>query len=106
MLVAAADECHGAAGKAEIACVDVGGHIYAGEMADVHRAIGVWERGGDESALIFFAHILSVISGLCACLLKVQKYKKNRDWPNMRFQRMMAWPNHAAVKPMASDRTV
>lgn len=47
MLVAAADECHGAAGKAEIACVDIGGHIYAGEMADVHRAIGVWERGGD-----------------------------------------------------------
>lgn len=104
MLVAATDECHGAAGKAEIACVDIGGHIYAGEMADVHRAIGVWERGGDECAYILCSYSVGYVRLVCL-FIESAKYK-NRDWPNMRFQLMMAWPSHAAVKPMASDRTV
>ncbi len=37
----------------EVACVDVGRYINAGEVADVHGAIGIWESSGDECARLY-----------------------------------------------------
>lgn len=39
------------------------------------------------------------MSGLCACLLKVQKYKKNRDWPNYGNWRVMIDTMRLLSKP-------
>ena len=58
MLVAAADEQHFAALQAQIACVDVGRHVHSGQMAYVHRAVGIGESCSDESAFEFIVHEL------------------------------------------------
>ncbi len=58
VLVAAADEQHFAALQAQIACVDVGRHVHSGQMAYVHRAVGIGESCSDESAFEFIVHEL------------------------------------------------
>ena len=61
MLVAAADHEHVLTAQAEIAGVDVGRHIYTGEVADVDRAVGVGESGGDESTFEIFHNFYAVL---------------------------------------------
>ena len=51
MLVAASDHLDILASQAQETCVDVGGDIYPGEVADVYRAVGIGERRGDKCAL-------------------------------------------------------
>ena len=41
VLVAAADKEHLVAAQTQVACVNVGGHIYSGQMADMHRTVGI-----------------------------------------------------------------
>ena len=54
VLVAAADEQYVAPLQTQVAGVDVGGHIDAGQVTDVHGAVGVGQRGGDERAVELF----------------------------------------------------
>ena len=58
VLVAAADEEDVAAVEAQIACVDVGGDVNAGEVADVYGTVGVGKRRGDEGAFEVLGHIV------------------------------------------------
>ena len=57
VLVAAADEHHLLALGAEVAHIDVGGHVDAGQVADVHRAVGVGQRRGDGVAAVLFVFV-------------------------------------------------
>ena len=62
VLVRAADEEYLAALEAQVAHVDVGRHIDAGQMAYVYTAVSVGQGGGDESAGKVFLHVfLSVL---------------------------------------------
>jgi hypothetical protein len=47
--------CH-----AQVASIDVGRHVNAGEVADVHRAVCVGQSGGDESTFEF-GHIVKFV---------------------------------------------
>ena len=65
VLVAAADEEHVLALQAQVADVDVGGYVDAGQMADVDGAVGVGQGARHESSLEFlFFHIVFVVSCL------------------------------------------
>ena len=57
VLVRAAHQCDGAVVESQEAGVYVGGNVHAGEVTDVHGAVGVGERRGDEGAFIFFCHV-------------------------------------------------
>ena len=57
MLVAAADHQHLAAAHTQVAGVDVCGDVDAGQMAYVHRAVGVRQRGGYEGTVGSLFHI-------------------------------------------------
>ncbi len=60
MLIAAADEDHRLLSQAQVAHVDVGRHIDAGEVADMHAAIGIGQSGGHGGPLeMFFFHVYS-----------------------------------------------
>ena len=54
MLVRAADEYHFLFLQSEIAHVDVGRHIHASQVSDVHSAVGVWQCRCDQCALKVF----------------------------------------------------
>ena len=54
VLVAAAYELHVLALEAQVAHIDVGRHIDAGQVADVHRAVGIGQGRGHQRALEFF----------------------------------------------------
>ncbi len=57
MLVAASDHLDILAAQAQETCVDVGGDIYPGEVADVYRAVGVREGSGDKSPFEVLLHL-------------------------------------------------
>ena len=56
VLVAAAYEQHIALLEAQVADVDVGRHVDAGQMADMHSAVCVGQGGGDQCAFEFLVH--------------------------------------------------
>ena len=57
VLIATADKHHVLLLESEVTYIDVGGNVHAGEVTDVHGAVGVGERRGDEGAFIFFCHV-------------------------------------------------
>ena len=71
VLIASADEYHILFLQSEISYIDVGRHIYAGEMADMHTAVGVRKRRSHGSTLEILLHIC------CDCIYfgaKLQNY--------------------------------
>ena len=69
VLVASADEDDVLALQPQVADVDVGGYIHAGQVADVHATVGVWQRGGDGSAFIVFLFHVALYLYLAAKIL-------------------------------------
>ena len=57
MLVGASDHHHILAAQAQKAGIDVGGHIYSGQMADVYRAVCIGEGGRNERTFEVLRHI-------------------------------------------------
>ena len=57
MLVATADHQHLTPLQAQIACIDIGRYVYPRQVADVHRAVGVWQGGGDECSFEIFHYL-------------------------------------------------
>ena len=57
VLVASAHIQHILPAQAEIPNVNIGGHIHAGQMPDMHRTIGVWQRTGHKGSLELLFHI-------------------------------------------------
>ena len=51
VFIGATDKEHLPSAQSQVAGVDVCRHVDAGEVTDVHRPIGVGQRGGDESSL-------------------------------------------------------
>ena len=56
MLVAAANHNHIIALEAQITCIDIGRHIHACKVADVHRTVGVRQSRGHQCALEILLH--------------------------------------------------
>ena len=56
MLVASADEEHRLALEAQIAHVDIGRHIHAGQVTNMHAAVGIRQGGRDQSSVEFLFH--------------------------------------------------
>ena len=54
MLVAAADEEHLLTFHAEIAGIDIGRHVDAGQMPDMHRTVGIRQSRSDKRTLEIF----------------------------------------------------
>ena len=61
MLVATADHSHLAAIQTHITRINIGGNIYAGQMSDVDRPVGVWKGCGDQGSLILFVHDVYIL---------------------------------------------
>ena len=57
VLIGAAEEKHLLAVVAEVAGIDVGRDVNAGQMTDMYRSVGVRQRRGDGIAFGFFFHI-------------------------------------------------
>ncbi len=57
VLVTASDHDYIFAFEAQIAYVNIGRDIYAGEVSDMHRTVGIRESCGNESALEFLFHM-------------------------------------------------
>ena len=53
--------------------VDVGRHVHSGQMAYVHRAVGIGESCSDESAFEFIVHELWAEKILYYTIFKLQK---------------------------------
>ena len=96
MFVAAAYEGYWAACQTQIAGVYVGGYVHAGEVADVHGAIGIWESSGDECALIFFCHFTQIFKESVTFLFQTANlakiYQKCKEVFFAVAENMRAWP--------------
>ena len=60
MLVGTANEEHLFAVVTQVTDVDVGGHIDAGEVSDMHGTVGVRKRGSNGVTFYIF-HIINVL---------------------------------------------
>ena len=56
MLITPADEEHLFALETQVASIDIGGYVDAGEVPDVHGAVGIGQGGGDEGTLEVLLH--------------------------------------------------
>ena len=76
VLVASADEHHVLALQPKVAGVDVGRHVHAGHVADVHTAVGVGEGRRDGGALEF---LLFHDDSFVFLIAKIQKKSVNSN---------------------------
>ena len=56
MLITSADEEHLFALETQVASIDIGGYVDAGEVPDVHGAVSIGQGGGDEGTLEVLLH--------------------------------------------------
>ena len=62
MLVGTADEEHFLLFQTEVAHVDVGRYIYAGQVPDVYAAVGIRQGRCDQSTVEFLFHVCMIVS--------------------------------------------
>ena len=78
VLIATANEYYFAVLQSQIAHVDVGRHVNACKVSDVHAAISVWQSGSNGCSLIVFLfHLIPRACHIVAGFLFVYKLVKS-----------------------------
>ena len=62
VLIRSTNHQHLLALQSEVTCVNIGGHIYASQVSDMNRAIGVGQRRCYQGSFKLFLHVLADFS--------------------------------------------